>query len=117
MLDQPIDTATLELILTGAGVTIAATIIASLVEVLKRAPAIGGLIRSGRDAANVAFIASAVLVGYAYLATTPKKVFMAFATPFAIFPLVVLRSGAPAIAVPPIGFPRASYWVSSCVLM
>ena len=66
-----IDSATLELILTGAGVTVAATIIASLVEVIKRAPVVGGLINSGRDAASLAFVASGALVAYAYIATTP----------------------------------------------
>lgn len=66
-----IDNTTLALILTGAGVTVAATIIASFVEVIKRAPIVGALVE--RNPSTTAFIGAAALVAYAYLATTPAR--------------------------------------------
>lgn len=63
---------TLALILTGAGTTVAATLIASVIEIAKRAlgPA-GGWLDAGKEGA-VSVVLSAVLVAYAYLATVPS---------------------------------------------
>lgn len=61
---------TLELILTGAGVTVASGIIATFVETIKRAPLLGRFIDSGKRAAAVAWVSSFVLIAYAYVATT-----------------------------------------------
>jgi hypothetical protein len=61
------DTLTLELILTGAGVTVAATLIASTIEILKRLPGLGSALGSNAGAAST--LLAGVLVVYAYLAT------------------------------------------------
>lgn len=63
------DALTLELVLTGAGVTVAAALIASVIEILKRLPGLSTL--AGSHAAAVATGLSAALVVYAYAATTP----------------------------------------------
>lgn len=60
----------LALILTAAGATVAATLIASVIEILKRLPGFGAWLDAGREA-GAAVLLSAVLVGYAYLTTTP----------------------------------------------
>lgn len=60
---------TLALILTGAGTTVAATLIASIIEVLKRALGpIGTRIDAGMEG-SIAVLLSAILVIYAYLST------------------------------------------------
>lgn len=62
---------TLALVLTGAGTTVAATLIASIIEIAKRTLGpIGVALDAGKEGA-LATILAAVLVGYAYLATTP----------------------------------------------
>ena len=61
----------LSLILTAAGATVAATIIASLIQVLKRLPGLGGWIDSNREP-GLSVLLSGALVGYAYFATTPQ---------------------------------------------
>ena len=75
------DTLTLELILTGAGVTVAAALIASIIEILKRLPGLGAVLEGGNAGAASTLLA-AVLVVYAYLATAtavdPAGAFAAF---------------------------------------
>ncbi len=61
-------TVTLALILTGAGTTIAATIIASVIEILKRIPALGPRLDAGMESAASVLLA-AILVVYAYVNT------------------------------------------------
>lgn len=61
------DTLTLALVLTGAGVTVSAALIASVIEILKRLPGLSGLVGANPGAA--ATVLSAVLVTYAYIAT------------------------------------------------
>jgi hypothetical protein len=63
------DTLTLALVLTGAGTTVAAALIASFIEVLKRVPGVSVLV--SRDPGAAATLCALVLVAYAYLATTP----------------------------------------------
>ena len=74
------DTLTLALILTGAGVTVAATLIASVIEILKRLPGLGSALESNAGAAST--ILAGILVVYAYLATAtvvdPVGAFAAF---------------------------------------
>ena len=74
------DTLTLELILTGAGVTVAAALIASIIEILKRLPGLGSVLQSNAGAAST--LLAAALVAYAYLATAvtvdPVTAFGAF---------------------------------------
>jgi hypothetical protein len=62
------DTLTLALVLTGAGTTIAAALIASVIEILKRLPGLGTLVSA--NAAAVSTGLALVLIVYAYLATT-----------------------------------------------
>jgi hypothetical protein len=70
----------LELILTGAGVTVAATLIASIIEILKRLPGLGSALSTNAGAAST--VLAGVLVVYAYLATAatvdPVSAFAAF---------------------------------------
>ena len=58
----------LALVLTGAGVTVSAALIASVIEIIKRLPGLGPVVTS--NAAAVSTLLCAVLVVYAYLATT-----------------------------------------------
>lgn len=70
---------TLALVLTGAGVTVSATLIASVIEILKRLPGLGPALDAGRETL-LATILAAILVVYALLATTPVvDAFNAFA--------------------------------------
>lgn len=64
------DSLTLALVLTGAGTTIAAALIASVIEILKRLPGVGSVITS--NAAAVSTLLALVLVLYAFVATTPN---------------------------------------------
>lgn len=72
---------TLALVLTGAGVTVSAGLIASLIEIAKRLPGLGDKL-VGSTAAALATVLSALLVAYAYVATTvtfdPVSAFGAF---------------------------------------
>jgi len=61
----------LAMILTAAGATLAAATIASVIQIAKKLPVIGAWIDAKHEP-GVAVILSAVLVGYAYLATTPS---------------------------------------------
>jgi len=70
MPDTTPETVTLALLLTGAGATVAATIIASVIEILKRLPGIGEALDAGRETL-LATIFSGVLIGYAFVVTTP----------------------------------------------
>lgn len=71
----------LEIILTMAGGTVAAGLIASVVQILKRVPAFGAWLDAGREPLFVLLLA-AVLVVYAAIATIPVWL---PATPFAVF--------------------------------
>ena len=62
---------TLALVLTGAGVTVSAALIASVIEILKRLPGLSSVV--GANPAAVATVLAAVLVGYAYVVTVPAK--------------------------------------------
>lgn len=59
---------TLQLVLTGAGVTVSATLIASVIEILKRVKPIGAWVDDDHES-TLAVIFSAILVAYAELAT------------------------------------------------
>lgn len=61
---------TLTLVLTGAGVTVSAALIASIIETLKRLPGLGSWLSGGSNAALAATLLSGVLVAYAYIATS-----------------------------------------------
>lgn len=61
----------LAIVLTAAGATVSAALIASLIQVMKRVPTIGAFIDDKREP-GVALILSVALVAYAFLATTPK---------------------------------------------
>lgn len=60
---------TLAIILTGAGTTISAALIASVIQILKRLPGAGRWIDANREP-GLAVLLSALLVGYAFVATT-----------------------------------------------
>lgn len=59
---------TLALILTGAGTTVAAALIASIIEILKRVPSLGPRLDAGLES-FVAILLAALLVAYAYFTT------------------------------------------------
>lgn len=59
---------TLGLILTGAGVTVAAALIASIIEIIKRVPWMGPRLDAGLES-FAAILLAALLVAYAYVAT------------------------------------------------
>jgi hypothetical protein len=71
----------LEIVLTMAGGTVAAGLIASVVQILKRVPAFGAWLDAGREPLFVLLLAAALVV-YAALATI--TVWLP-ATPFAVF--------------------------------
>ena len=56
------------ILLTSAGAVVAATIIANVIQVLKRAPVIGTWIDAKHEP-QVAFLISLALIGYAYAVT------------------------------------------------
>lgn len=60
----------LALILTAAGATVAATVIAAVIELAKKIPVVGPWIDAKREP-GIAVLLSFGLVVYAYLATTP----------------------------------------------
>lgn len=64
------DTFTLSIILTAAGATVSAALIASVIQILKRLPGLGGWIDANREP-GLAMLLSALIVGYAFVATTP----------------------------------------------
>ncbi len=74
-------TITLALILTGAGTTVAAALIASVIEILKRIPALGPRLDAGMEGATSILLA-AILVAFAYVNTVtaiePAGAFAAF---------------------------------------
>ena len=61
------NTLTLALVLTGAGTTIAAALIASVIEIAKRLPGLGSVVRA--NAAAVSTLLAGALVVYAYFGT------------------------------------------------
>jgi hypothetical protein len=65
------ETITLELILTAAGATVAASLIAAVIQIVKRLPGLGAWLDANREPA-AALVLSIILVAYAYLATTAK---------------------------------------------
>lgn len=71
----------LAIILTAAGATIAASIIAAVIQMLKRLGNLGVLLDAGRES-TLAIILSALLVAYAFAATAVPislvSLFMAF---------------------------------------
>ncbi len=79
------------ILLTMAGGTIAAGIVASVVEALKKLPGIGPWIDAKREP-GVATLASFVIVGYAYWVTHPAP------DPISIFGALVAALGVAAIA-------------------
>lgn len=73
---------TLDLILTAAGASVAAGLIATILQALKRLPGLGPWLDENREPWAV-LIVSVVLVAYAYIATTstpgdPVALFAAF---------------------------------------
>lgn len=88
---------TLALILTGAGTTVAATLIASVIEILKRLPG-GAWVDNGHEAA-ISTLLAAVLVAYAYLATSQVDAFSAFAAFLAFVGIAGLAGRAYDVAV------------------
>lgn len=78
-----IDPGSLELaaVLTAAGATVAAALIASVIQLTKYVPGVGAWIDNGREAA-VAELLALLLVVYAFLGTTPVAT---FANVFAAF--------------------------------
>lgn len=87
-------TLTLALILTGAGTTVAATVIASLIEIFKRFPGVGPALDAGLEGA-VSVILAAILVAYAYIATHPIADAMSgFAAFLAFVGIAKLSGGA-----------------------
>jgi hypothetical protein len=60
---------TLDLVLTAAGATVAAGLIATVVQILKRLPSLGIWLDQNREPWFVILL-TIVLVGYAYFATT-----------------------------------------------
>ncbi len=58
------------IVLTAAGATVSAALIASVIEILKRIPALGPWVDAKHEPA-VALLLSFVLVAYSYLLTTP----------------------------------------------
>lgn len=75
-----IDNLTLALVLTGAGATVSAALIASVIEICKRLPGLGSVVAA--NAAAVSTLFAFLLVVYAYAATTavpnPASAFAAF---------------------------------------
>ena len=65
----------LGLILTAGGAVVAATIIASLIQVVKRVPTLGKWIDANREP-GIVLVLSLLVVGFAYVTTT--KTFDAF---------------------------------------
>jgi hypothetical protein len=72
-----INSLTLALVLTGAGVTVSAALIAAVIEILKRVGPLGTWIDAKREP-GVAVVLSAALVGYAYLTTSTVDPITAF---------------------------------------
>lgn len=72
---------TLDVVLTAAGATIAAGLIATIIQILKNLPGFGTWLDSGHEA-WAAMILSIALVAWAYVATTsqpdPVNAFAAF---------------------------------------
>lgn len=69
---DPGNTAILGLILTAAGATVAATIVASIIEVAKHAPLVGPWLEASTTRKQgAALLLSFLLVIYAYVTTTP----------------------------------------------
>jgi len=64
------DTFDLALILTAAGATVSAALIAAVTQIAKRVPAFGTWLDAGKEA-TFALLLSFLLVGYAFVATTP----------------------------------------------
>ena len=85
---------TLVLVLTGAGVTVSAALIAALILILKRVPAIGTAIDNDKEG-FASIILAAILVIYAFVATTPHPdAFNGFAAFLAFVGIAGLASGA-----------------------
>lgn len=72
-----LNTLNLALVLTGAGVTVSAALIASVIEIAKRIPGVSAIVNANAGAA--ATVLSAALVIYAYLATVTPEPASAFA--------------------------------------
>lgn len=83
----------LAIVLTAAGATAAAGLIATLIELAKTLPAIGPWIDAKREP-GVAVLLSAVLVSYAYLVTTVPDPVSAFGAFLAFVGIAALASKA-----------------------
>lgn len=62
---------TLDIVLTAAGATVSAALIASVIQIAKRLPSLGTWLDANREQLAAAIL-SIVLVVYAYIATTAK---------------------------------------------
>jgi hypothetical protein len=85
---------TLVMVLTGAGVTVSAALIAALVLILKRIPALGPAIDNDKEGFT-SIVLAALLVVYAFIATTAHPdAFNGFAAFLAFVGIAGLASGA-----------------------
>jgi hypothetical protein len=94
---------TLDVILTAAGASVSAGLIATLLQVLKRLPGLGPWLDANREPWAV-LIVSIVLVAYAYLATTsnPAEPVALFAAFLAWINIAALTSKAHDVAPEPL---------------